>query len=158
MSVINSEIEVSSSLSADKLFKLFHDFDTLAPKVEPQTFKAINLIEGDGGVGSIKSTTYGDAVPYTSGKHKIDAIDASNFSVTYTVFEGDTLLGILDSATHHIKFIPSADGGAVFKHSVVLKCKGDAKPTEETLNQFKEFFKNTFKTLEAYAIAHPEAY
>ena len=158
MSVINSEIEVSSSLSAEKLFKLFKDFDTLAPKVEPQTFKAINLIQGDGGVGSIKSTTYGEAVPYTSGKHKIDAIDPSNFSVTYTVFEGDVLMGILDSATSHVKFVPSADGGAVFKNNSVLKCKGDAKPTEETINHFKESFKNTFKALEAYAIAHPEAY
>ncbi|GJY56265.1 hypothetical protein Tco_0455380 [Tanacetum coccineum] len=40
--------------------------------------------------------------------------------------------------------------------SVVFKGKGDAKPTEETLNQFKELFKNTFKAQEAYAIAHPE--
>nr|GEW66224.1 root allergen protein-like [Tanacetum cinerariifolium] len=149
MSVINSELEVTSSLPADKLFKLFLNFDTLAPKVEPHVFKSIDLVEGDGGVGSIKSTTYGDAVPYTSAKHKIDAVDASNFSVTYTVFEGDALLGILDSATHHIKFVPSADGGAVFKHCVVVKCKGDAKPTEETLNQFKESFKNTFKALDA---------
>ncbi|GJW63467.1 root allergen protein-like protein [Tanacetum coccineum] len=157
MSVIKSEVEVSSSLPADKLFKLFLDFDTLAPKVEPQTFKSIDLIEGDGGVGSIKSTTYGDAVPFTSAKYKIDAIDARNFSATYTVFEGDALMG-LDSATHHFKLVPSADGGAVFKDSVVFKGKGDAKPTEETLNQFKELFKNTFKAQEAYAIAHPEVY
>ncbi|GJT20326.1 root allergen protein-like protein [Tanacetum coccineum] len=97
-------------------------------------------------------------VPFTSAKYKIDAIDARNFSATYTVFEGDALMGILDSATHHIKFVPSADGGAVFKDSVVFKGKGDAKPTEETLNQFKELFKNTFKAQEAYAIAHPEVY
>lgn len=67
-------------------------------------------------------------------------------------------MGILDSATYHVKFVPSADGGAVFKNSAVLKCKGDAKPTEENINHFKESFKNTFKALESYAIAHPEAY
>nr|GFA87266.1 root allergen protein-like [Tanacetum cinerariifolium] len=119
MSVINSEFEVSSSLPADKLFKL--DFDTLAPKIQPQAFKAIDLIEGDGGVGSIKRVTYSDAVPYTSAKYKIDDIDASNFSATYTVFEGDEKLGI--PATHHYKIVPSADGGAVFKDSVVFKRK-----------------------------------
>ncbi|GJU07378.1 root allergen protein-like protein [Tanacetum coccineum] len=113
MSVINREFEVSSSLPADKLFKLCLDFDTLAPKIEPQAFKSIDLIKGDGGVGSIKRTTYGDAVPFTSAKYKIDAIDARNFSATYTVFEGDALMG-LDSATHHFKLVPSADGGAVF--------------------------------------------
>ncbi|GKE60062.1 root allergen protein-like protein, partial [Tanacetum coccineum] len=46
----------------------------------------------------------------------------------------------------------------VFKDSVVFKGKGDAKLTEETLNQFKEQFNNTFKAHEAYAIAHPEVY
>ncbi|GKB69015.1 root allergen protein-like protein [Tanacetum coccineum] len=132
MSVITREFEVSSSLPADKLFKLCLDFDTIAPKIEPQAFKAIDLIKGDGGVGSIKRTTYGDAVPFTSAKYKIDAIDARNFSATYTVFE--------------------------VSYSVVFKGKGDAKPTEETLNQFKELFKNTFKAHEAYAIAHPEVY
>ncbi|GJX83976.1 root allergen protein-like protein [Tanacetum coccineum] len=141
MSVIYSEIEVSSSLFADKLFKLFHDFDTLGPKLEPQNYKTINLLEGNGGVGSIESTTYGDAIPFTSAKHKIDAIDASNCSVTYMVFKGDALLGILDLATHHIKFVPSADGGAVFKDNIVLNCKGDAKLTEETLNQYKELLR-----------------
>ncbi|GJR48103.1 root allergen protein-like protein [Tanacetum coccineum] len=131
MSVINREFEVSSSLPADKLFKVCLDFrQTLAPKIEPQAFKSIDLIKGDGGVGSIKRTTYGD---------------------------GDALMG-LDSVTHHFKLVPSADGGAVFKDSVVFKGKGDAKPTEETLNQFKELFKNTFKAQEAYAIAHPEVY
>ncbi|GJZ41489.1 root allergen protein-like protein [Tanacetum coccineum] len=136
MSVINREFEVSSSLPADKLFKLCLDFDTLAPKIEPQAFKAIDLIK---------------AVPFTSAKYKIDAIDARNFSATYTVFEGDALLG-LDSATHHFKLVPSADGGAVFKDSVVFKGKGDAKPTEETLNQFKELLITTYKAHEAYAI------
>nr|GEX18387.1 root allergen protein-like [Tanacetum cinerariifolium] len=131
MSVINSEFEVSSSLPADKLFKLC-----------------------DGGVGSIKSTTYGDAIPYTSAKYKIDAIDANNFTATYSVIEGDDLLGT--PSTHHFKIVPSANGGTVFKDSVVHKC--NAKPTEETFNQFKELFKNTFKAHEAYAIAHPEVY
>nr|GEX72045.1 root allergen protein-like [Tanacetum cinerariifolium] len=119
MSVINSEFKVSSSLPADKLFKLCLDFDTLAPKIQPQTFKAIDLIEGDGGVGSIKTTTYDDAVPYTSAKYKIDAL-------TQTTLALPTRL---------------------LKDNVVLK--RNAKPTEETLNQFKELFKNTFKAHEA---------
>ncbi|GJU14447.1 root allergen protein-like protein [Tanacetum coccineum] len=149
-----------SSLPADKLFKLCLDLRTpsnLRSNLPKLSNPPIDLIKGDGGVGSIKRTTYGDAVPFTSAKYKIDAIDARNFSATYTVFEGDALMG-LDSATHHFKLVPSADGGAVFKDSVVFKGKGDAKPTEETLNQFKELFKNTFKAQEAYAIAHPEVY
>ncbi|KAJ9546460.1 hypothetical protein OSB04_019003 [Centaurea solstitialis] len=158
MAVVSIEVEVTSSLPTPKLFKVFSNFDTIAPKVEPETYKAVTLVQGDGGVGSIKNILFGDGVPYTSSKHTVDAIDASNFSLSYTVFEGDALLGIIDSATHHIKFIPSSDGGSLYKHSVVFKCKGDAKLPEDTLNLVKESLKKTFKAIESHAIAHPEAY
>ncbi|GJR41474.1 root allergen protein-like protein [Tanacetum coccineum] len=136
-----NELEVSSSsLSADKLFKLFHDFDTLAPKLEPQNYKAINLLkavvvlEASRALHTVMVSILMNNRPFNLCKHKIDAIDRKHFNVNHTIIEGDALLGILDSATHHIKFVPSADGGAVFKDNVVLKCKGNAKPTEETLN------------------------
>ncbi|KAI3690977.1 hypothetical protein L2E82_49190 [Cichorium intybus] len=125
MAVVTVELEVTSSLPAPKLFKVFNDFDTIAAKVEPETYKAVNTIQGDGGVGTIKSITYGDGVPFTSSKHKVDAVDANNFSYSYTLFEGDVLMGIVDSASHHVKFVPSADGGSVYKHTVVFNCKGD---------------------------------
>lgn len=60
MAVVTTEVEVTSSLSAPKLYKVFSDFDKIAPKVEPQTYKAVSVIQGDGGVGSIKSIAYGD--------------------------------------------------------------------------------------------------
>ncbi|KAI3730069.1 hypothetical protein L6452_18745 [Arctium lappa] len=158
MAVVTTEVEVTSSLPAPKLFKVFNNFDTIAPKVEPETYKAVNIIQGDGGVGSIKNIIFGDGIPYTSSKHTVDTIDASNLSLSYTVFEGDALLGILDSATHSIKFIPSSDGGSIYKHTTVFKCKGDAKLTEDTLNLVKATLKKTFKAIESYAIAHPEVY
>nr|KAJ0200001.1 hypothetical protein LSAT_V11C600341310 [Lactuca sativa] len=157
MAVITSELEVTSTLPADKLFKVYGDFDTLAPKVDPGTFKSIDIIEGDGGVGSIISITFGDGVPYKNSKHRVDAIDISNLSVSYTIFEGDALLGIIVSVTHHVKFVPSADGGSVYKHTTEFNCKPDAQLPDGILNFLKEAFKNTFKAIEAYAIAHPEA-
>lgn len=97
-------------------------------------------------------------VPFTSSKHKIDTIDKDNLSVSWTVIEGDVLLGIVDTATHHAKFVPSADGGCVYKHTIVFKCKGDAKVSEDIINQTKEAFKNTFKALESYIVAHHDKY
>ncbi|CAI9293955.1 unnamed protein product [Lactuca saligna] len=158
MAVFTTEIEVTSSLSATKLFKVYEDFDTLAPKVDPQTFKAISIIEGDGGVGSIKSITFGDGVPFTNSKQRFDAIDVTNLSVSYTIFGGDALLDNVDSATHHVTFVPSADGGSVYKHTALFNCKPNTQLGEDILNFTKEAFKNTFKAMEAYAIAHPEAY
>ena len=60
MPVISSEFEINSSVSAPKLFKAFSDFGNLAPKVDPHVYKAVEIIQGDGGVGSIMITTYGD--------------------------------------------------------------------------------------------------
>ncbi|KAL4563060.1 hypothetical protein LXL04_027091 [Taraxacum kok-saghyz] len=158
MAVVTTEFEITSSLSPSNIFKAFViDFDTIAPKAEPETYKSINTIEGDGGVGTIKSITYSDGIPFTSSKHKIDAIDSNNFSISYTIFEGDVLMGIIESGTHHLKFLPSADGGSVYKHSMVFKCKGDAKLTDENVSLMKEGLKKTFKAIETYVISHPEA-
>ena len=60
MAVVTVELEVTSSLPAPKLFKVYNDFDTIAPKVEPETYKSVSTIQGDGGAGTIKSITYGD--------------------------------------------------------------------------------------------------
>lgn len=51
-------------------------------------------------------------------------------------------MGQLDSMTHHVKFIPSPDGGCVYKPTVVYNCKGETQLPEEALNMVKEGFKN----------------
>ncbi|XP_071696185.1 root allergen protein-like [Rutidosis leptorrhynchoides] len=158
MTSVAIEVEVASSYPADRVFKVFKDFDTLAPKVNPQVFKSIETIEGNGDVGTIKIFTFGDGVPFTTGKYKVDAIDASSYSYSYSFIEGDNLLGILDSITHHVKIVPSADGGSLFKQTVVYNCKGNEKPSEEVLKADKEIYENTIKAIEAYAAAHPEIY
>ncbi|KAL4579304.1 hypothetical protein LXL04_015445 [Taraxacum kok-saghyz] len=158
MGIVTVELEVTSSLPAPKLFKVFGDFDTLAPKLEPETYKSVETIQGDGSVGTIKNITYGDGIPFTSSKHKVDTVDTNNFSLTYTIFEGDVLMGIVDSANHHVTFVPSADGGSIYKHTVVFNCNGDNSVPEDTVNLMKEGLKKSFKGFEAYAIAHPEAY
>ena len=60
MAIVKSELEVPSSVSAPKLFKAFLDFRNLAPKVEPDIFKTIDYIKGDGGVGTVQQTAFVD--------------------------------------------------------------------------------------------------
>ncbi|KAI3687144.1 hypothetical protein L1987_80835 [Smallanthus sonchifolius] len=157
MAAVTNEIEIASSFSAAKVFKVFKDFENIAPKVNPAVFKSIETIEGNGGVGTIKLFTFGDAVPFTSAKYKVDAIDESSFSYTYTFFEGDNLMGILHSITQHVKVIPSGEG-CIFKQTVVYNCIGDEKPSEENLKAEKELYEQTYKAIEAYVAAHPELY
>ncbi|KAI7753706.1 hypothetical protein M8C21_001344 [Ambrosia artemisiifolia] len=158
MASVSIEVEIPSQFPAERVFKAFSDFDNIAPKVNPQVFKSIETVEGHGDVGTIKIFTFGDAVPFTTAKYKVDAIDASNHSYSSSFIEGDNLLGILDSITQHVKVVPSPTGGSVFKQTVVYNCKGDEKPSEEILAKEKEIYENTYKAIEAYAAAHPETY
>ncbi|KAK9066996.1 hypothetical protein SSX86_014320 [Deinandra increscens subsp. villosa] len=158
MSFVTLEVEVPSQFPAERVFKVFSDFDTIAPKVLPQVFKSIETVQGNGDVGTIKTFTFGDAVPFTSAKYKVDALDVSNNSYSYSFIEGDNLIGILESISYHVKVVPSSDGGSVFKQTVKYNCKGDEKPAEEFLKKEKELYENTYKAIEAYAVAHPETY
>ncbi|XP_052627046.1 root allergen protein [Lactuca sativa] len=83
---------------------------------------------------------------------KLDVVDSNNFSIIYTIFEGDILMGQLDSMTHHVKFIPSPDGGCVYKPTVVYNCKGETQLPEEALNMVKEGFKKTFNAIEGLSM------
>ncbi|MFS7923378.1 putative START-like domain superfamily protein [Helianthus anomalus] len=60
MNVVYAEIEITFSLSALKIFKVYTDFDIIASKINPKSYKTIVVIKGDGGVGSIKSMTDSD--------------------------------------------------------------------------------------------------
>nr|KAJ0228448.1 hypothetical protein LSAT_V11C100018400 [Lactuca sativa] len=138
MAVITSEFEIASSLPASKFFNAYRDFNNIAPKVDPETYKTLVDIEGDGGAGTIRDISFGD--------------DSNNFSIIYTIFEGDILMGQLDSMTHHVKFIPSPDGGCVYKPTVVYNCKGETQLPEEALNMVKEGFKKTFNAIEGLSM------
>ncbi|KAK1437345.1 hypothetical protein QVD17_03136 [Tagetes erecta] len=150
MASVTLELEFVSQFPAEKAFKTFFEIDTIAPKVIPQVFKSFETLEGNGDVGTIKNITFGEAVPFTSGKYKVEAVDASNYSYSNSFFEGDNLYGILDSITHHYKITPSANGGSVIKQTVTYKCKGDEKPSEEILTKEKELYENIYKAVEAY--------
>ena len=67
-------------------------------------------------------------------------------------------MGILESVKADVKIVPSADGGSVFKQTITYNCKGDEKPSAETLNFEKEVSEKIFKAMEAYAVAHPEEF
>jgi hypothetical protein len=105
-----------------------------------------------------KHKLFNPGVPFTSGKYKKGVIDVSNFSYNYTFFEGDNLMGILDSIDHHVKIVPYADEGNVFNQTVIYNYKGDDKPSVYILNFEKELYEKTYKAIEAYAVSHPETY
>uniref|UniRef100_A0A5B7C962 Putative major allergen Pru ar 1 n=1 Tax=Davidia involucrata TaxID=16924 RepID=A0A5B7C962_DAVIN len=158
MGVICYDIEIASSIPAPKMFKAFVlDADTLIPKILPQAIKSVEVIEGDGGPGSIKLVTFGEGSQFKSLKHKIDGIDKENFTYSYSIIEGDALMGVLESISYEIKIVASPDGGSICKNSSKYHTKGDAQITEEQIKSGKEKASEMFKAVEAYLLANPDA-
>ncbi|KAL0430464.1 UNVERIFIED_CONTAM: Major strawberry allergen Fra a 1-3 [Sesamum radiatum] len=76
MGAITYDIEIPSSIPATKMFKaVVLDADTLIPKIMPQAIKNVEILEGDGGVGTVKIIHFGEGSQYKSAKHRVDAID-----------------------------------------------------------------------------------
>lgn len=59
MGVIKITQEFTSPIARERIFKaLVLESNVVLPKLLPQTFKSINLLKGDGGVGSIEQVNF----------------------------------------------------------------------------------------------------
>ena len=63
MGVFTYETETTSAIPPAKLFKAFVlDADNVIPKVAPHAIKSAEIIEGNGGPGTIKKITFGEGI------------------------------------------------------------------------------------------------
>ncbi|KAB1213914.1 Major allergen Pru av 1 [Morella rubra] len=151
------EDEATSVLPPAKLFKAFIlDGDNLIPKVAPQAIQKAEIIEGDGGPGTIRKITFGEGSQFKYAKHKIDEVDEANFKYNYSVIELDDALGDkLEKISYETKLVPSPDGGTIWKTSSKYYTKGDHEIKEEQIKAGKDL-KSTglFKAVESYLVAH----
>ncbi|CAL1397322.1 unnamed protein product [Linum trigynum] len=151
--------ENTSPVAPSRLFKaLIGDSETLMPKLLPQVVKSISLLEGDGGVGSIKLLTFQEGVPSKSVKTRVDATDAEKFTHKYTLLEGDLLDEKIESISYEMEFAPGPDGGTIGKIKAIYVTKGEEPPTEEERKKGKETSLAMFKVVEGYLQQNPDAY
>ncbi|KAL2530271.1 MLP-like protein [Forsythia ovata] len=159
MGAVTYDMEINSSIPADKLYKAFVlDSDNLIPKILPQAIKSVEILEGDGGAGTIKLIHFGEGSQFKSVKHLVDNVDRENLTYSYSIIEGDALSDVLESINYHIKIVAAADGGSVCKNRSIYNVKGDVEITEEKIKEGKEKAVVMFKAVEAYLQANPDAY
>ncbi|KAK4759253.1 hypothetical protein SAY87_022384 [Trapa incisa] len=141
MGVVTKDIELISTVPPAKMFQAFClDTDELFPKVLPQAFKSIELVEGDGGAGSIKHITFAES-------------RCPNFAESSWI-EGDVLLNIFEKVSYEIKF-EAHHGGSVCKIKVKFFVVGDVQLDENELEEGKEKFVGLFRAVEGYVLANP---
>ncbi|KAM1195117.1 hypothetical protein ACFX13_022165 [Malus domestica] len=160
MGVFTYETEFISVIHPPRLFKAFIlDADNLIPKLAPQAVKGIEILEGNGGVGTIKKVTFGEGSQLGFVKHRIDGIDKDNFVYSYTLIEGDGLLSDkIEKVAYETKLVASPDGGSIVKSTSHYHAKGDVEIKEEQVKAGKEQASGLFKLVESYLLANPDAY
>ncbi|KAI4369550.1 hypothetical protein MLD38_017977 [Melastoma candidum] len=159
MGVVSYESQHTTSIPPHKLFKAFIlDADNLIPKVLPTAFKSIEILEGNGGPGTIKVITFGEGTLYKTTKHRVDALDETSLTYSYSIIEGDVLSTVLEKVTNDVKIEAGPDGGSLIKTTSKYYTIGDAEISQEQIKSGKERASALFKAIEAYVLAHPDEY
>ncbi|XAR48670.1 hypothetical protein NMG60_11031561 [Bertholletia excelsa] len=128
------------------------------PKIVPQAIKSIEIIQGDGGPGTIKQLNLAEGSQFKSVKHRVDLLDKEKMTYAYTMIEGDALMGILESISYEVKLEPSPTGGCIGKNISKYNTKPGIEIKEEDVKAGKEKAAALFKAVEAYLLANPDAY
>ena len=159
MGVFIYESETVSAIPPARLFKaLVLDADNLIPKIAPQAIKSVDILEGNGGPGTVKKSSFGEGSNYKYVKHQVDGLDAENFTYSYSMIEGDALGDVIEKISYETKLVASADGGSVVKSTSKYHTKGDHEIKEQNVKEGKEKASHLFRSIEAYLLANPDAY
>ncbi|XP_065859608.1 major allergen Pru ar 1-like [Euphorbia lathyris] len=158
MGIVTFETVVVCALPPSRIFKaVVYNLTDLLTKVMPQVIESVDVIQGDGGVGTIRQINFGEGFPFKYVKERVEAIDEEKLTYSYTVIEGDVLKGV-EKVQNDIKFEASSDGvGTVMTNQSHYYTIGDHQMNEEEVNNGKEKSMALFKALEAYLLANPDA-
>ncbi|XP_062150338.1 major allergen Pru ar 1-like [Alnus glutinosa] len=159
MGVIAYTDEYTSPIPPARLFKaLVIDAHNLIPKLLPQVVKSIQIIQGDGGAGSIRKITFAEGSQFSTVKNRIDELNEETYSYKYTVIEGDALADKFESIVHEVQLEATAEGGSKNKMTTKYHTKGDIVIKEEEIKAGKEKVLGMYKVVEGYLIQNPDAY
>ncbi|XP_010245451.1 PREDICTED: major allergen Pru ar 1-like [Nelumbo nucifera] len=159
MGVTTYTQEFTTSIAPARMFKaLILDSHNLIPKLMPQSIKSIEIVEGDGDIGSIKQTNFHEGSHFKFLKHRIDGLDMENLVCKYTLIEGDVLGDKLKSIIYEVKLEASGNGGSVCKMTSEYHTADGIDLKEEEIKAGKDKAIGMYKVVEAHLLENPELY
>ncbi|CAJ1940921.1 unnamed protein product [Sphenostylis stenocarpa] len=154
MAVFTFEDQTTSPVAPATLYKaLVKDADDIVPKAV-DSFKSVEIVEGNGGPGTIKKISFVEDGETKFVLHKIEGIDEANLGYSYSIVGGVALPDTAEKITIDTKLSDGPNGGSVVKLSIKYHSKGDAPPNEEELKTGKAKSDALFKVIEAYLVAN----
>ncbi|MCL7022923.1 hypothetical protein MKW94_009248 [Papaver nudicaule] len=144
----NGKIEAAMEIKspANKVWDIILD-SAMFPKIFPEQYKSIEVLEGDGkSVGSIKLIKYQEGVPnVTFSKEKVEIVDETNKSLTYSVIEGE-LLNYYKNFKVNVS-VSTKGNGSLVKWSCDFEKASEEIPDPSGI---KDFAVKSFQDLDAY--------
>ncbi|XP_052206887.1 major allergen Pru ar 1-like [Diospyros lotus] len=159
MAVLTYTDECTSPIPPARAFKAWIlDADNLIPKLMPEAFKSVEVLQGDGSAGTIKQINFAEGGPFKCVKHRVDEISKTEYKYCYTLVEGDVLVGKFEKICYEIQLVASPDGGTISKTIVRYYPLAGAVINEEEIKAGMEKAGGMFKVVDDYLVQNPTAY
>ncbi|CAL0330181.1 unnamed protein product [Lupinus luteus] len=158
MGVHTIDTECTSTVAPSLLYKAFvTDFDNFIPKAF-KAIKSVEIIEGNGGPGTIKKVTVVLGGETKHVLYKVEAYDEANWGYDYSIIGGFELPENVDKVSVQIKLVEGPDGGSIAKFTGKFETKGDVLPNieEHAKAESKARREAFFRAIEAYLAANPD--
>ncbi|KAJ8627932.1 hypothetical protein MRB53_021239 [Persea americana] len=158
VSIVSNEI--LSPVAPSRIWKaIAKDSHNLMPKLMPDIISSIVLLEGNGGVGTIRQSNFTSAIKdFSYWKDRVEAIDDEKRVFKYSVIEGGLIGKKVKSTSFELRFEDGADGGSVCKFKGEYEAIEDSLPTEDETKEMIGSMVGMFKAIEGYLIANPDVY
>nr|AAF12811.1 putative intracellular pathogenesis-related protein [Picea glauca] len=135
------------------------DSHNLLPKVLPEIFASVTLLQGDGGVGTIKQLNFTPAnKDFSFVKERVDEIDEEKMVYKYTTIEGGSLGKKLSAASFEVKISPRKEGGCVATWVCNYETLPGGQLDEGRVKEIKENSVAMLKKIEQYLLSNPTLY
>ncbi|PKI36896.1 hypothetical protein CRG98_042711, partial [Punica granatum] len=88
-------MEISSKIPPVRMFKAFVlDADAVIPKILPQAIKSVEVLEGDGGAGTIKLITLGEVCKNTSKYYTVGEVTIMEDQIKAGKEKASAMMGV----------------------------------------------------------------
>ncbi|XP_039172093.1 major allergen Pru ar 1-like [Eucalyptus grandis] len=141
MGVITFHFDILSPIPPASMFKAaILDADNLLPMVLPRAVKSVEVLEGDGGPGTIKLMAFGEGSQNKTAKHKVEVLDKENFTYCYSITRAKCWAPPLR------------------KSAMSYFTNGDVDVPENEIKAGKQKVTAMVGAIQAYLVANPDAY
>lgn len=137
--------------SAEDAWECCKHSDKVLPDLLPEYFAKAEILEGNGGPGTIRALHFGPAIPHDgAAKERLDKVDDATKTLTYTVLEGDPRY---TNFTGEVQFVAKGEKETEATWTGKYDPVGDAPPPEH----IKNISTLMFKTFERAILAKKTA-